>query len=144
MLLAGLLHASQLFFVKLWAINVSPIVGGGIHGETGSHRAVGADNDVVLASPTIPFGKMQLTIGILHKAGRSSELLGDIAVGPGPIAVPPEVFEVTSTGHANERFDLLQTLHRIDHLISSFVLFNEPIHKGIDFRPIFGPDVGGI
>src|ERR1700719_4682262 len=62
MLLAGLLHAGQLFCVKLVAINVSPIVGGGIHGETRSHRAVGADDDVVLASPTIPFGKMQLTI----------------------------------------------------------------------------------
>src|ERR1700740_2860043 len=104
MLLAGLLHTRQLFCVKLVAINVSPIVGGGIHGETRSHRAVGADDDVVLASPTIPFGKMQLTIGILHKAGRSGELLGDIAVGPGSIAVPPEVSEVASTRHANERF----------------------------------------
>src|ERR1700751_5946294 len=108
MLLAGLLHTSQLFCVKLVATNVSRIVGGGLNGKTRRHRAVGADDDVVLASPTIPFGKMQLTVGILHKAGRSSELLGDIAVGPGPIAVPPEVFEVTSTGHANERFDLLQ------------------------------------
>lgn len=76
MLLADLLHTSQLSCVKLVAINVSSIVGGGIHGETRSHRAVGADDDVVLASPTIPFGKMQLTIGILHKAGRSGELFG--------------------------------------------------------------------
>jgi len=54
---------------------------------------------------------MQFTIGILHKAGRSNELAGDIAVCSGAIAVPSEPFDVTSTGHANERFDLLQSLH---------------------------------
>src|SRR5580700_11311416 len=110
MLLAGCFHASQLFRVKLVAINVSPVVGGGIHRETRSHGAVGADDDVVLARPAVPFGKMQFTIGILHKAGRSGKLLGDIAVGPGSIAVPSEAFEVTSTCHANKCFDLLQTL----------------------------------
>src|SRR5277367_1308432 len=104
MLLAGRFHTSQLSCVKLVAIDVSPIVRGGIHGETRSHSAVGADDDVVLASPAIPFCKMQLTIGILHKAGRSGKLLGDIAIGSGSIAVPPEAFEVTSTRHANECF----------------------------------------
>src|ERR1700724_3196071 len=106
MLLAGRLHTGQLFGLKLVAINVSPIVGRGIHGEAWSYRAIGADDDIVLAGSTIPFGKMQFIISILHKAGCPGNLLGDIAVGPGSIAVPPEALQVASARHANERFNL--------------------------------------
>lgn len=52
------------------------------------HRAIGAHDDIVLPGSAIPFGKMQFPVAVLHNAGRAGEMLGDIAVGSGSIAVP--------------------------------------------------------
>jgi len=35
-------------------------------------------------------------------------------------------------------------LHRIDHLVSSFIFFDQPVDQGIDLRPILRTNVGGI
>ena len=50
--LTGLFHMRELLGVETEAIDIAPVVGGGIHGETGRDRAVGADNHVVLAGAT--------------------------------------------------------------------------------------------
>src|SRR5271154_5512281 len=144
MLLAGFLHAGQLIGLKFVTVNISPIEGRGIHGETRSHSAIGADDDIVLAGAAIPFGKLQVTVGILHKSRGPGKSSSDITVSAGSIAVPAKALKVATTRHANERFDLLQTLHGIHHLIAGLVLVDEPIDEGIDVSPIFRPDVGGI
>src|SRR5271163_3512087 len=144
MLLAGFLHAGQLIGLKFVTVNISPIEGRGIHGETGSDSAIGADDDIVLAGATIPFGKLQFTVGTLHEAGGPCKASSDITVSPGSITVPAKALKVAAARHANERFDLLQTLHGIHHLIAGLVLFDEPIDEGIDVSPIFRPDIGGI
>ena len=87
---------------------------------------------------------MQLAIVVLHKTGHSSDSFRDISVGSGSVAVPAKALQIAATRHAYERFDLLQALHGIHHLVSGFVLFDEPIHQGIDFGPVFRADVGGI
>jgi len=66
MLLTGFFHCRQLPGLEFVGINISPIVGGSVHGEAGRHGAVRADDDVVLPGAAIPLGKMQLAIGILN------------------------------------------------------------------------------
>ncbi len=65
MLLAGFLHATELAVIELVLIDISPIVGRCVHGETGSDCPVGSNDDVVLAGATVPLGEVQLAIGIL-------------------------------------------------------------------------------
>src|SRR4029077_11621010 len=89
-LLTGLFHLRQVRGVELVPADVAPIVGRGIHGETGRDGAIGADDHVVLTSPATPFGKVQLAIFTLYDSRRLLQQLRDIAVGRGSIAVPSE------------------------------------------------------
>ncbi len=50
MLLAGCLHAGELAIIEFVLIDVSPIVDGCVHGETGSDGPVGSNDDIVLTS----------------------------------------------------------------------------------------------
>ena len=144
MLLAGFLHAGELAVIELVLIDVSPIVGRCIHGETGSDGPVGSNDDIVLAGPTIPLGEVQLAICILDDSGGLHQPLGNISIPAAAITVPAQALQVSAAGHSDESFDFLQALHRIDHLVAGFVFLDEPIHERIDLRPVLGTDIGGI
>jgi hypothetical protein len=60
--LAVLLHVLQLGEVELRIVDIAPVTGCRIHRKAGSDCAVGANHDIVLASPAVPVGKMQITI----------------------------------------------------------------------------------
>ncbi len=66
--LAGVLHLLELLCIEFWHVDVAPIVRRGIHGETRSHRAVCADDGVVLAGAAVPFGEMELAVRIRRNA----------------------------------------------------------------------------
>src|SRR5689334_19034594 len=72
MLLTGLLHTPQLAIFKFVMIDVSPIVGGSIHGKTRSDSSVGANDDVVLPCPAVPLGEVKFAIFVLHNTRCSS------------------------------------------------------------------------
>src|SRR5260370_21579236 len=46
--LAGRFHLGKLRVIELWAIDVSPVVGRGVHREARRHGAIGTNDDVVL------------------------------------------------------------------------------------------------
>jgi hypothetical protein len=67
MLLAGFLYAGQLFGLKLVTVNISPVVGRGIHGEARSYTAIGADD--AIRTPGTPSWEIELyyrTLGEMH------------------------------------------------------------------------------
>lgn len=66
--LASAFHPRQLSPIKFVAVDISPVVGGGVHRETRSNGAVGADDDVILPAAVVPFGKMQFAILVLDDA----------------------------------------------------------------------------
>src|SRR5690348_8701042 len=118
MLLAGFLHAGELAVIELVFINVSPIVGRCIHGETGSDGPVGSDDDVILAGAAVPLRKVQLTVSILDNSGSIGQPIGNIAIAAGAITIPTQSLQSSSARHSNEGLDFLQPLHRIDHLVA--------------------------
>src|SRR6185437_12041258 len=54
MLLAGPLHIGKCLSIEVEMLDVAPVVGSRIHGETGSNGTVGADDYVVLSGATVP------------------------------------------------------------------------------------------
>src|SRR6185437_1361974 len=144
MTLAGLLHLPQLTGFKLGRVNISPVVTGGIHGEAGSYGAIGADNDVVLSGAAVPFGKVHLAVGLLHDAVHRNQQLGDVVITMGAVAVPAQLFQVRTRGHAQEGLHLPQALHRIHHLVTGAVLLDQPVNEFIHLPPVLGTNVGGI
>src|SRR5438445_11870247 len=126
------------------AVDISPVVGGGIHGEAGRDGAVGADNDVILAGAAAPVAEVHVAIGILDDTGHGGEHPGGFAVGAGAIAIPAVFSQVQAGGHAHERLHLLKAAHGINHLIAGLIAVDEPVNQGVDFAPIVGTDVAWI
>src|ERR1700751_3907664 len=99
MLLAGLLHTGKLAVVKFVVIDVSPIVGRCVHGETGSDGPVGSNDDIILTSPTVPLGEVQLALCILDDSGGVDQPLGNISIAAAAVAVPTQALQIGAAGH---------------------------------------------
>jgi hypothetical protein len=56
-LLAGLLHITQLITVKRELIDIAPIKGSGVHGKARCHGSVGSDDHVIVLGTAIPFAE---------------------------------------------------------------------------------------
>src|SRR5262252_5327829 len=119
MLLAGFLHAGELAVIELVFVNIPPIVCRAVHGETGSDGPVGSNDDVVLAGPAAPFGKVQLAVSILDDSGSVDQSLGDVAIASAAVTIPAKPFQICTARHSDECLDFLQALHRIDHLVAA-------------------------
>ena len=61
---------------------------------TGSNRALGSDDHVVLAGTAVPVGEMQLAARVLGDAWCVTQHGGDIPVGARAIAVPAILLEI--------------------------------------------------
>jgi hypothetical protein len=94
MLLAGFLHAGELAIIEFVLIDVSPIVGRCVHGETGSDRPAGSNDDIVLTSATVPLGKVQLAIGILDDSSSIGQPLGYVSIASAAITIPAQPLQV--------------------------------------------------
>src|SRR5580692_10657513 len=108
MLLAGRLHRLELPSLEFVPVDVSPVEGRCVHGETGRDRAIGPDDDVVLATAAIPLGKVHLAIGMLDNPWSARQMFCHISVCARSVAVPSDTFQFIATGHSDECFDLLQ------------------------------------
>src|SRR6202008_4351782 len=118
MLLAGFLHAGKLAIIEFVLIDVSPVVGRCVHGETGSDGPVGSNDDIVLTSATVPLGEMQLAVCILDDSGSVDQPVGYVSIASAAITIPAQSLQVGPSGHSDEGLDFLQALHRIDHLVA--------------------------
>src|ERR1700751_1645516 len=121
MLLAGFLHAGELAVIEFVLIDVSPIVGRCVHGETGSDSPVGSNDDIVLAGPTVPLGELQLAVCILDDSGSIDQSFGNVSIAPAAVPIPAQALQIGAAGHSDESLDFLKALHRIDHLVAGFV-----------------------
>ncbi len=81
------LHTCELAVVELVLIDVSPIVGGRVHRETGSHGPVRSDDDIVLTGATVPFGKVKLAIGTLDDSGSIDQPPGAVSSAAAAVTV---------------------------------------------------------
>src|SRR6266581_173534 len=144
MLLAGFLHAGELAAIELVLIDVSPIVGGRVHRETGSDGPIGSDDDVVLTGSTVPFSEVQLAVCILDDSGSFHQPLGNVSIPAAAVTVPAQALQIGTAGHSDESLDFLQALHRIDHLVAGLVFLDQPIHQQIDLPPVLRTNIGWI
>src|SRR5229473_6889060 len=108
MLLAGFLHAGELVIIEFVLIDVSPIVGRSVHGETGSDCPVGSNDDIVLTSATVPLGKVQLAIGILDDSRSIDQPLGYVSIASAAITIPAQPLQVGAAGHSDKGLNFLQ------------------------------------
>src|ERR1700741_5636464 len=99
MLLAGFLHAGKLAIIEFVLIDVSPIVSRCVHGETGSDGPVGSNDDIVLTSPTVPLGEVQLAVCILDDSGSVDQPLGNISIAAAAVPVPAPPLQIGARGH---------------------------------------------
>src|SRR6266852_7989312 len=105
MLLAGFLHTGELTVIEFVLIDVSPIVGRCVHGETGSDGPVGSNDDIVLAGPTVPLGEVHLAICILNDSGSIDQSLGNVSIAAAAITIPAQPLQVGAAGHSDEGLD---------------------------------------
>jgi len=89
MLLTGFLHAGKLGVIEPMPVDVSPIVGRCVHWETGSDGPVGSNDDIVLASPTVPLGKVHLAVCILDNSGSIDQPFGNVSIAAAAVTVSP-------------------------------------------------------
>src|ERR1700757_3091618 len=102
MLLTGFLHTGKLAVVKFVLIDVSPIVGRCVHGETGSDGPVGSNDDVVLTSPTVPFAEVQLAVCILDDSGSVDQSLGNVSIAAATVTAPAQPHQIAAARHSDE------------------------------------------
>jgi hypothetical protein len=85
-------------------------------------------------------GKVQVAGAILLDSRQATNTLGHrIAVGRGSVAISSWPFQIGSAGQADESFHLLQTLHRVHHLVSGLVLFDLPVPEQILTFALYSP-----
>src|SRR5690242_2863597 len=118
MLLAGLLHTGKLAVVKIVVIDVSPIVGRCVHGETRSDGPVSSNDDIVLTSPTVPLCEAQLAVCILNDSGSVDQPLGNISIAAAAVTVPTQPLQIGPVGHSDEGLDFLRSEEHTSELQS--------------------------
>src|SRR5215831_9020873 len=94
MILACLLHLSELPAVKFVPVNRAPVVSRGIHRGAWSHSAISADDHVILTGTAVPVSKPQAIALIANDSRHSGEQF--LAAVAGAIAVPADLAKVQS------------------------------------------------
>jgi len=96
MILASLLHLSQLRAVELMPLDSPPVISGGIRREAGCYGSVGPDDDVVLAGAAVPISEAQTPALIAHNTGHARQQVVAGRIDAPAIAIPAHLARVVS------------------------------------------------
>src|SRR5215475_2790770 len=107
MLLARCLHTGKLLLIESGAVDIPPIVRSAVHGETGRNRAVGPNDDIILAGAAIPLSELKLAIVPPDDARNVGKKLDLIAISVGPVSIPAVFRQVETGRHTQEGLDFL-------------------------------------